>query len=326
MEQFVSEILLSNEIIIYLFTQIILFILLFIAFYFSIFIIKNWNYEKTTSSQYKLEKTSYLVILIIFFTLVVKIFLMPYFTYSIDNLSHIIPGAMCAAGVIKANNYGEILLALKLIIVFCIGVWLIINSLDLKEKTYPYTKKKFVFYVFIFALILIETTLDILYLSNISTKEPVMCCSVIFGVNSTGSKIPFDLSVPMLVGLFYLIYILTIFTNIQKQKFTNFIVNLFFLYISYYAVTYFFSTYIYQLPTHQCPFCMLQKEYFFVGYFIWTTLFLGTFFAISSFLIPKFTNKNLDNSFKYSILFNSIFVFLCSLYLIKYYFVNGVFL
>jgi hypothetical protein len=326
MEKFVSEILLSNEIIIYLFTQTILFILLFVAFYFSIFIIKKWNYEKTTSAQYKLEKTSYLVILIIFFTLVVKIFLMPYFAYSLDSLSHIIPGAMCAAGVIKANNYGEILLALKLIILFCIGVWLIINSLDLKEKTYPYTKKKFIFYIFIFSLILIETTLDILYLSNISTKEPVMCCSVIFGVNSSGNNIPFNLSTSMLVGLFYLVYILTIFTNIQKQKTLNFLINLFFLYIAYYAVTYFFSTYIYQLPTHQCPFCMLQKEYGFIGYFIWSTLFLGTFFAIASFVVPKFTNKDLDYSFRYSILFNSIFVFLCSFYLLRYYFVNGVFL
>ena len=113
-----SEILLSNEIIIYLFTQIVLFVLLFIAFYFSVFIIKNWDYNKTTSYQYKLEKKSYLIILIIFFTLIVKIFLMPYFSYSIDNLSHIIPGAMCAAGVIKANNYGEILLGLKLLILY----------------------------------------------------------------------------------------------------------------------------------------------------------------------------------------------------------------
>jgi len=322
----VSEILLSNEIIIYLFTQIVLFVLLFIAFYFSVFIIKNWNYEKTTSSQYKLEKTSYLVILIIFFTLVVKIFLLPYFTYSIDNLSHIIPGAMCAAGVIKANDYGEILLALKLIILFCIGIWLIINRLDLKEKTYPYTKKKFAFYIFIFFLILIETTLDILYLSNISTKEPVMCCSVIFGSNAIGEKIPFNLTIPMLVGLFYLTFLLTIFSNIQKQRFINFIINIFFLYISYYAVTYFFSTYIYQLPTHQCPFCMLQKEYYFIGYFIWTTMFLGTFFGVASFVVPIFTKKDLDYSFNYSNLFNLIFVFLCSFYLIKYYFVNGVFL
>lgn len=321
-----SEILLSNEIIIYLFTQIVLFVLLFIAFYFSVFIIKKWNYEKTTSSQYKLEKTSYLVILIIFFTLVVKIFLLPYFTYSIDNLSHIIPGAMCAAGVIKANDYGEILLALKLIILFCIGIWLIINSLDLKEKTYPYTKKKFAFYIFIFSLIVIETTLDILYLSNISTKEPVMCCSVIFGSNAVGEKIPFNLTIPTLVGLFYLTFLLTIFSNIQKQKFINFIINIFFLYISYYAVTYFFSTYIYQLPTHQCPFCMLQKEYYFIGYFIWTTMFLGTFFGVASFVVPIFTKKDLNYSFKYSNLFNLIFVFLCSFYLIKYYFINGVFL
>jgi hypothetical protein len=198
--------------------------------------------------------------------------------------------------------------------------------LDLKEKTYPYTKQKFAFYIFIFILIILETTLDILYLSNISTKEPVMCCSVIFGSNAVGNKIPFNLSIFMLVGLFYLTFLLTIFSNIQKQKFINFIINTFFLYISYYAMTYFFSTYIYQLPTHQCPFCMLQKEYFFIGYFIWTSLFLGTFFGIASFVVPIFIKKDLDYSFKYSILFNSIFVCLCTFYLVKYYLINGVFL
>ena len=97
-----SSILLSNEIVIYLFVQIVLFVLLFIAFYFSISIIKNWDYEKTSTKQYKLEKTSYLVILIISFTLIVKIFLFPYFTYSLDNLSNIVPGAMCAAGIVGA--------------------------------------------------------------------------------------------------------------------------------------------------------------------------------------------------------------------------------
>ena len=205
-------------------------------------------------------------------------------------------------------------------------MWLIINSLDLKAKTYPYTKKKFIFYVFIFLLIFVESILDILYLSNISTQEPVLCCSIIFGVNSTGSKIPFNLTIPMLLVLFYLIYLLTIFTNIQKQKKLNIIINIFFLYIGYYAVTYFFSTYIYELPTHQCPFCMLQKEYFYIGYFIWITLFLGTFFAIASFVVPKFINRDLDYTFKYSLIFNTIFVFLCTFYVAKYYIVNGVFL
>lgn len=321
-----SSILLSNEIIIFLFVQIILFILLSIAFYFSLSIIKNWDFNKTTNKQYKLEKTSYLVILIISFTLIVKIVLFPYFAYSLDNLSNIVPGAMCAAGIVGANEFGQINLTLKILILFFIGVWLIINSLDLKEKTYPFTKKKYFLYIFIFILSIVELFLDFSFLENISTKEPVMCCSVIFGVNNTRSKIPFDLSISNLLIVFYLLYILTTILSLQKSSFLNLIINFMFLYIGYYAVTYFFSTYIYQLPTHQCPFCMLQKEYYFVGYFIWGTLFLGTFFGISSFILKTFINKDLAYTYKYSLIFNTLFVFLCSFYVIRYYLVNGVFL
>ena len=321
-----SSILLSNEIIIFLFVQIILFILLSIAFYFSLSIIKNWDFNKTTNKQYKLEKTSYLVILIISFTLIVKIVLFPYFAYSLDNLSNIVPGAMCAAGIVGANEFGQINLTLKILILFFIGVWLIINSLDLKEKTYPFTKKKYFLYIFIFILSIVELFLDFSFLDNISTKEPVMCCSVIFGVNNTGSKIPFDLSISNLLIVFYLLYILTTILSLQKSSFLNLIINFMFLYIGYYAVTYFFSTYIYQLPTHQCPFCMLQKEYYFIGYFIWGTLFLGTFFGVSSFILKTFINKDLAYTYKYSLIFNTLFVFLCSFYVIRYYLVNGVFL
>jgi hypothetical protein len=322
----VNKIFFSNEIVIYLFVQIILFILLTIAFYFSTSIIKNWDYKKTTTRQYKLEKTSYLVILIISFTLIVKIFLFPYFAYSLDNLSNIVPGAMCAAGIVGANDFGQINLSLKILILFFIGIWLIINSLDLKDKTYPYTKKKYLFYILIFILSIFEMILDILFLEGIPTTEPVMCCSVIFGINSVGSKIPFDLSISMLLIIFYLLYLLIIFINIQKQALLNLIINFLFLYIGYYAVTYFFSTYVYQLPTHQCPFCMLQKEYYFIGYFIWSTLFLGTFFGVASYILKISINKDLDYTYRYSLIFNTIFISICSFYVLKYYFVNGVLL
>ncbi|RZV13385.1 hypothetical protein D3M61_07710 [Aliarcobacter butzleri] len=326
MDKFVNSIFLSNEIIIFLFVQLTLFILLFVAFYFSFFIIKNWDFSKTSNKQYKLEKTSYLVILIITFTLIVKIFLFPYFAYTLDNLSNVVPGAMCAAGIVGANKYGQINLFLKIVILFFIGIWLIINSFDIKEKTYPYTKKKYFLYIFIFILSIFELILDFLFLSNIPTKEPVLCCSVIFGVNSIGSKIPFDLSINTLLILFYMIYLLIIFLNLQKKAFLNLLTNFLFLYIAYYATTYFFSTYIYELPTHQCPFCMLQKEYFFVGYFIWGTLFLGTFFGVASFVLKLILKKDFDFIYRYSIIFNTLFVFLNSFYVIRYFIVNGVFL
>ena len=153
-----------------------------------------------------------------------------------------------------------------------------------------------------------------------------MCCSTIFGVNNVGAKIPFDLSISMLLIIFYLLYVLIIFINIQKQAFLNLIINFLFLYIGYYAVTYFFSTYVYELPTHQCPFCMLQKEYHFIGYFIWSTLFLGTFFGVASYILKVFINEDLNYTYKYSLIFNTIFVFICSFYVIRFYFINGVFL
>lgn len=321
-----SSILLSNEIIIFLFVQAILFVLLFIAFLNSIFIIKNWDFEKTTAKQYKLEKKSYLVILIISFSLIIKLLLFPYFIYTLDTLSNIVPGAMCAAGIVGANEYGQINLALKLFMLFFIGIWLIINSFDIKAKTYPYTKQKYLFFTFIFFLVICETILDIFFLANISTKELVQCCSVIFGASSTGEKLPFNLDIPMLLIIFYLIYLVLIFISIQKNAFLNSIFNLLFLYISYYLVTYFFSTYIYELPTHQCPFCMLQKDYFFIGYFVWITLFLGVFFGLANLISKQLVGINLDFSYKYSIIFHSIFVFLCSFYVIRYFILNGVFL
>ncbi len=321
-----SSILLSNNIIIYLFSQFVLYALLAIAFYNSIGILKNWDFNKTTSLQYKLEKRSYLVILIISFVLIVKLILFPYFTYSLDLLSNIVPGAMCAAGIVGANEYGEVNLALKVFIIFIIGVWLIINSLDLKAKTYPYTKKKYLLFVALFILITIEIILDILYLTNISTQTPVMCCSVIFGVNSIGSKIPFDLSILSLLILFYLLFVLILISNIQKKAIVSFISSLMFLYIAYYAVTYFFSTYIYELPTHQCPFCMLQKEYNYIGYFVWISLFFGVFFGISNFFTKYFINKEIPYLYKLSNIFILLFTLICSFYLIRYYIVNGVFL
>ncbi|RXJ93491.1 hypothetical protein CRV00_11220 [Malaciobacter molluscorum] len=320
-----NEVLLSTEVLIYLLSETLIILLEFFALFFTIDIIKNWDFTSTKPKQYRLEKKSYLVMLIIFFALVVKIALIPYFAYVIDNLSNIIPGAMCAAGVINANDYGIKLLALKIFIVFFNSIWIIINSEDLRQKDYPYIKTKLYFFIFVFLITLIEYILDILYFTNISLDELVLCCTVIFGTQGN-STLPFGLDTSKLIILFYLFYLLTLMANISKQSFLSFIVNILFLYISYLSVVEFFGTYIYELPTHKCPFCMLQKEYYYIGYVLWTTLFLGVFYAISSFVLKSLIKKELDYTYKYSIIFNTIFVSICTLYVFIYYLKNGVFL
>ena len=37
----------------------------------------------------------------------------------------------------------------------------------------------------------------------------------------------------------------------------------------------FISIYFYELPTHHCPFCILQKEYGYIGYFLYLMLLAG---------------------------------------------------
>ena len=102
--------------------------------------------------------------------------------------------------------------------------------------------------------------------------------------------------------------------------------NILFLMVSYYAVVYFFGTYVYELPTHQCPFCMLQSEYHYVGYLIWVSLLLGTFFGINSSILKLLLNKEIKSVYNISLVFNALFVFTCSLYVTLFYFNNGVFL
>ncbi len=319
------DIFLSNQVLIFLFSESILYLLSLIAFVGSLVILKQWDFSANTTKQYNLEKRAFLIITIIFFTLVLKIILLPYFAYTIDKLALLIPGAMCGAGVISANIYGNPLLGLKIIILFCVGIWLIINHLDQKAINYPYFKTKFWFYLFIFTLLSIEYGLDISYFLNISTKDVVQCCSVIFGISGSNT-IAFNLSVTMLLIIFYILYFLTILLSIQKNSILLFIVSLLFFYIGYQSVVHFFGTYIYQLPTHKCPFCMLQKEYYYVGYFVWSSLFIGVFFGISNFLLKILIQHQESKLYTYTMIFNTIFVILCSSYVVVYYIKNGVWL
>jgi len=263
---------------------------------------------------------------ILFVLLILKILLLPYFIYTIDKLSDIVPGAMCAAGIIKANSYGNPLLALKIVILFLSGFWITINHLDLQAKTYPYTRYKFWFFLLIFLLMSFEIAGDFLYLSHIETSKPVSCCSVIFGQNTGANALPFGLDTSRLLILFGLLYLLIVSTTLLGMHSIVTLVNLLFLPIAYYAVVYFFGTYIYELPTHKCPFCMLQSDYYFVGYAVWGLLLGGVFVSIDYALSNKLFGQGSERLRWISLLLLTLFVLLCSSFVLLYYLKNGVFL
>ena len=321
-----NEVLLSNQVIVYLLSESVLFILLFVAFIVSIKVLMKWNFESFTPLQFALERQAYLVTTILFFVFTMKFLLIIYFVFTIDVLSLLVPGAMCGAGVISANEYGSYLLILKLIILFFLTLWFYVNAYDLRTKNHQWFKKKSWIFSFIFFLIVIELVLDLKYFSNIDTHLPVSCCSALFGQLEGANPLPFGLSIPLLLVLFYLLYILVLLTLKMNQTLLYILANILFVYIAYYTVVYFFGTYIYELPTHKCPFCMLQSEYMYVGYLVWVSLFVGTYIGLSDAISTLWLKHVHPRSQKMVSYLLSFFVLLCTAYVAIYYFKNGVFL
>ena len=321
-----DKIFLNSQVLIYLISEGIAFIVITISSYYALLILKGWSFESFTQKQFELEQKLFLQSTLIKILLFIKTILLIYFVYTIDALAILIPGAMCAAGVISANSYGLDLLFIKLALIFFLLLWDNINTIDIEAKNYPAVKLKSWLNLFIFTLFIVELFLDINYFSNINVNLPVSCCSALFGQLEGQNPLPFHLNIPMLLTLFYLLFVSTIIFLLSRMHIFIIISTTLFLFIAYYSVVYFFGTYIYELPTHKCPFCMMQKEYYYIGYFIWGFLFLGSFLALIYAFIALLFKKELNKALQKALIFLSLFVLLSSFYVAKYYYLNGVLL
>ena len=321
-----NEILLSNQVIVYLLSESILFGLLAIAFVITLSILIKWDFTSYSEHQFTLERRAYLVMTILLFVFAVKFLLLVYFVFAIDSLSLLVPGAMCAAGVISANDYGMLLLFLKLVILFFLLLWMAFNNYDLSAKNYPLFRVKSWLFMAIFLVISIELGVDFAYFMHIDTLEPVNCCSTLYGQLEGANPLPFGLNTMTLLVLFYLLYLVVVGAMLLGQKILSVVANLLFVFIAYYSVVYFFGTYIYELPTHNCPFCMLQKEYYYVGYLLWGMLFGGVYLGIISSVMEMGLKVERKKENKMALILLSVFVLLCTAYVAVYYIRNGVFL
>jgi hypothetical protein len=248
---------------------------------------------------------------------------MPYFIYLIDDLSDLIAGAMCGVGVIGANEYGATLLGFKIATIFIAGLWIVINRLDINSKNYPFMRLKMYLFFALLLFIVLEIFLYFMYFTNISFDTVVECCSVVFSVAQTGSNLPFGISVDELIVIFIICGVLLIYTLVIDYYILSLVIAPLFLYVSLYAITYYFSTYVYEIPTHQCPFCLFQYHYNYIGYIIFATLFSGLFLNIYNNLKILLFNKSLKNIKNLSLILLISFIIIVCYFPISYYIKNG---
>ena len=313
---------LTPEVIAILVLNAIFALFSFVAFFISVKIYLNWNMNSSSASQYELEKQSFLGATIIKYILITKSALFLFFIFTLDKISNVITGAMCAAGVVDATQTGASLIVLKILNIYLFALWLKLHSQDMDDKLQPYTKLKFSLFIPLFFLLAAEIVLETVMFGSIEIDKMVSCCGTIYSSSSTSAiSSVFLLDTSLLITLFYGTYLLIVLLYFIKNRYFFSVVNFLFIPISLITLIIFFGTYIYELPSHHCPFCFLQGDYYYVGYLIYTLLFLGTFYGIS----VSFAKEG-DGSYKKSLLFNSLYVILLTMYVVVYYIKNGVFL
>jgi hypothetical protein len=259
-------------------------------------ILRRWDLNSGSELQLSIERKTYLISTLLAYAFGFELLSLFLYIFTAEQLHPLFVGAMCAAGSLYVNPYGYPTLIVKLVNFLLAGIWLIVNYVDHRGEDYPLIKKKYAFFLLLVPLILLETVLQANYFLRLKPDIITSCCGTLF---STGSGVlpsgtAFIPKVPAMAA-FYVTFLLTIgsgFYFFLKGRggllFSS--LSALALLVSLGAIFSFISLYIYELPTHACPFCLLQKEYHFVGYPLYLTLLGGAITGIGTGVLLPFKN------------------------------------
>ncbi len=259
-------------------------------------VLRKWDIQSGSEQQLNLERKTYLISTLLAFVFGFELLSFFLFIFTADQIHSFFVGAMCAAGSLYANPFGYPALLIKMVNFLLAGVWLVLNHVDNRGYDYPLIKKKYLFFLLFAPLILGEAVLQAGYFLRLKPDLITSCCGTLFSRET--SSLPAELVSPPRIpamAAFYVAIALAVgsglFTYVKGKGgylFSGFS-GLAFI-VSLIAILSFISLYIYELPTHHCPFCILQKEYGYIGYPLYMTLFGATILGLGVGILVPFRN------------------------------------
>ncbi|OGU18375.1 MAG: hypothetical protein A2076_05450 [Geobacteraceae bacterium GWC2_53_11] len=248
------------------------------AGYYGVRILKRWDPASGSEGQLELERRTYLISTIMNYVLGFELMSLFLFIYTADDLHTLFTGAMCAAGTLAVNSFGYPALLLKIVNFLLAGVWLIVNHVDNRGYDYPLIKVKYELLNVVAPLLLLEAVLLVAYFAGIKPDIITSCCGSLF--SHEGGGFSGDLAAlphrPMQIAFFSgmaLTAVSGVWFYLKGRGgyfFSSFAFATFLIAIA--SVLSFICLYFYELPTHHCPFCLLQAGYGYVGYVLYATL------------------------------------------------------
>lgn len=257
-------------------------------------ILRRWDLASGSELQLALERRTYLVSTILtnaFAFQLVSLFLL---VFTADRLHTQFVGAMCASGTLNADPSGYPALLLKLITFFLAGLWLIANHVDTQAWDYPLVRFKYAALLLLAPVLLVELVIQGDYLLSLEPNVITSCCGSLFTSDAHG--VAADLAAlparPTAIA-FFAVLISTCLAGLGfrlwgRGGFLVALLSAASLVVSLAAMISFISPFVYEMPSHHCPFDVLQGGYNWIGYPLYLLLGGGTLAGMGVGLLAPF--------------------------------------
>jgi hypothetical protein len=246
-------------------------------------VLRFWDLSSGSALQLSLERRTYLISTLVAYALAFELGSLFLFAYTADGLAPQFTGAMCAAGTLGANRFGYPALLAGLASFVLAGLWLILNHADNLARDYPLIRPKYAFLLGLAGLVLFEVYLRARYFLGLDPEVITSCCGSLF--SGRGRTLSASLAAlptwPTALAFYGSIAVAAgagLFFRLRGGAAAAAALGLSSaaaLAAGLVALISFISPYVYELPTHRCPFCMLQAPYGHVGYAFYAALLGG---------------------------------------------------
>lgn len=257
--------------------------MMFYAALLGIKIMRRWNIRSSSPGQLSLERKTYLVSTLMNYVMGFEMLSGLLFIYTVDDIHPIFIGAMCATGSLNANPVGWYVLYAKIAVFFLGAIWIAVNRVDQQVEDYPLVRMKYGMLLAITPFIALDACFTWNYFVHLEPNVITSCCGALFSaegscVASSLSSLPLK---PMMI-LFYLSVALFLINGVavvrSGRRFFRYSMGccsalLFVAAVA--SIIAFISLYFYEIPTHHCPFDLLQRGYHLIGYPLYICLFSG---------------------------------------------------
>ncbi|MEI7702979.1 MAG: hypothetical protein WCK73_00120 [Deltaproteobacteria bacterium] len=245
-------------------------------------IVQSWDLSSGSELQLALERRTHLISTLLGYVLVFGLASLFLFVFTADSLAPLFTGAMCAAGSLHASRYGYPTLLLQIGGFALAAIWLIVNRADSLGYDYPLVRFKYRFLLALTPVLLAETALRAAYFLDLKPEVITSCCGSLFGSGGRGFGSDLAGLPPSLAGGVFVALLLgangarMVFRISGRGGWLLGALSALSLPVGLAAVVSWLSPYVYELPTHHCPFCLLQGEYHWIGYPLYAALLGGS--------------------------------------------------